>query len=260
MDGKIALETLKSFKTLLPPTEFGEFLKGEESAVLRSYPETEEFIKAETEGAHKEPDGDEGKEGKKKVEGEPDGDEPEELKKAVGAVELAKANLATAEAELAKVKPAPVVAPVTPEMFKGLQDEIGVKFGEVTKLLTKAINPPEGFTELKKAVDQISEVVSRIAGQPLGTKAIKGQPNFFEKALGEGAQEDESGKTVLSVTAHKEQVTKAMVDVLEKSTDLEPELKKAYEDSIMRYNAGGGTIEKAVGIDLFENRNIRLVK
>ena len=50
MDGKIALETIQSFKTLLSPEDYEEFLKGEDSAKLRAVPEVAEFVKAKEPG------------------------------------------------------------------------------------------------------------------------------------------------------------------------------------------------------------------
>jgi hypothetical protein len=283
MNGETALQTIQSFKTLLSPEDYGEFVKGEDSAKLRAFPEVAEFLekassfKGEEEAKKKEEgetadggatedragkDNDfKGKGKEKKKDKEPDDDEDDkkpELKKALDDVELAKVALAAKEAELAKLQPAPEVEPVTTEMFKGLHDEINTKFSEVTKLISKSIGPSEEVKELKKSVDNMTALVEKIAGMPLGTKAIKAgvAANFFEKALA-GESQDETGKKVLSVTANKDQVLKSLVDISKKMTD--PELKKAYEDSIVRYNGGGGTIEKAVGLDLFENHDIRLV-
>ena len=242
MDGKTALDTIKSFQTLLSPEDYEEFVKGEDSAKLRAFPEVTEFLEK----------------AKPADEEEEEEEEKPELKKALDEVELAKTALAEKEAALAKLQPAPVVEPVTTEMFKGLQGEINTKFSEVTRLITKSIGPSNEVTELKKSVDGITKLVEKIAGMPLGTKAIKAgvAANFFEKALA-GESQDETGKKVLSVVANKDQVLKALVDANEKVTD--PELKKAYEDSIMRYNGGGGTIEKSVAFDLHDNHDIRLV-
>jgi hypothetical protein len=265
MDGKTALETIQSFKTLLSPEDYEEFVKGEDSAKLRAFPEVAEFVKAKEPEAKKEeeeeaPDGgkEEKREGKDNDFKEEKKEKPE-LKKALEDVELAKAALAEKEAELAKLQPAPVVEPVTTEMFKGLQSEINTKFSEVTKLITKTIGPSDEVTELKKSVDSMTKLVEKIAEMPMGTKAIKAgvAANFFEKALA-GESQDETGKKLLSVTLNKDLVTKALVDAGEKVTD--PELKKAYDNSIMNYNAGGGTIEKAVAFDLHDNYNIKLTK
>ena len=262
MDGKIALETIQSFKTLLSPEDYEEFLKGEDSAKLRAFPEVAEFVKAKEpgkeEGEKEEEEEGEGKEKKKKDGKEEEGEEKPELKKALDDVELAKTALAEKEAELAKLQPAPVVEPVTTEMFKGFQSEINTKFEAVTNILTKAVGPSNEVTELKKSVDNITKLVEKIADMPLGTKAIKAgvAANYFEKALA-GESQDENVKQVLSVNINKDQVLKALVDIGEKVTD--PELKKAYDNSIMRYNAGGGTIEKAVAVDLHDNHDIRLV-
>ena len=94
---------------------------------------------------------------------------------------------------------------------------------------------------------------------PLGTKAIKAgaAANFFEKALG-GESTDEDGKKILSVAFNKEAILKSLEDGMNKTTD--PELKKSYEDSIVRYNGGGGMISREVAMDQLENFNVRLTK
>jgi hypothetical protein len=259
MNGKEALEIIQSLKILQSPEDYGEFLKGEDSAKLRAFPEVAEFIKAKpAEEKEEKEETEEEKLAREKEEKEEKEEKPE-LKKAQDDVTLAETALAEKKAALEALQPAPAVTPVTSEMFKGLQSEINTKFSEVTKLITKSISPSDEVTELKKSVDNIVGIVEKIAKMPLGTKAIKEgvAANFFEKALA-GESQDETGKQVLSVNINKDQVLKAMVDVGEKVTD--PELKKAYEDSIMRYNAGGGTIEKAVAVDLHDNHDIRLVK
>lgn len=273
MDGKLALETITSFKTLLSPEDFDAFVKGEDSAPLRAFEEVKTFLKGESPASGKEGDDDDDK-GKEKKEGAEQGGEEEdlekkpEIKKAQTAVDDARAGLQKAEADLAKLKnPAgagdtPVVTSVTPEMFKAFQTEITTKFKAISDLLTKSIGSQEELTEIKKAVGDIAEVkdiVERIAGMPLGGKAIRqgAQANFLEKAL-KGEQTDDDGKKVLSINVHKQLIEKALEDAMLKTTD--EELKKSYEDSLLRYNAGGGTINQDVAFDLFNNHNIRLTK
>jgi hypothetical protein len=102
------------------------------------------------------------------------------------------------------------------------------------------------------------ELLQKVAGTPMGTRAVKtGSASFLEKAIN-GENKDENDKQILSTTLNKEIILKSLQNGLEKAVD--PELKKSYENSIMRYNAGGGSIDKAVAIDQYENFNVRLTQ
>lgn len=266
MDGKIALQTVKSFQEIMSKEDYTEFLKSEDSAKLRAFPEVQTFIKGEDGGEDENEENEEKKVAREKKEHESgeskkkeDEEEKPEMKKALADVELAKSVLAEKEAALNLLKPVTETKPVTSEMLKGFQDEINTKFKSVTDILQKSIGSLDEVAELKKSVDSITEIVTKIAGMPLGTKAIKAgaAANFFEKAFS-GEQKDEEGKQILSVTLNKEEVLKSLEDGMNKASD--PELKKSYENSIMRYNGGGGTISREVAIDQLENFSVRLTK
>jgi hypothetical protein len=246
MDGKLALDTIKSFKTIMPKEDYDEFLKSEDSAELRAFPEVTEFLKGEMPEQFKKKD-DEGGEGKKE-------DEDEKGKKK----EKEEGKKKEEEGE-GKKKEEEEEKAVTPELIKGLKDTMDEKFAAVTSLLKDNLGIESKMTELQKSVDAVTTLVEKIAGMPLGTKAIRSgvAANFFEKAFS-GDQEDDKGKRLLSVTMNKEVVLKSLEDGLNKAVD--PELKKSYENSIVRYNGGGGTIDQAVAIDLFENHNVRLTQ
>jgi hypothetical protein len=238
MDGITALDTLKSFKTLLSEEDFTEFVKGTDSEKLRAFSEVQEFLKGFDKEFIKEKE---------------DGKDDEEDKEKEDKEEHEAGESKEKEDKEEKAEKA-----VTPEMLKGLQDEMNTKFKGVTEIL-KGFGNDDKIAELQKSVDAVTSLVEKIAGMPLGTKAIKAgaAANFFEKSFG-GEQEDESGKKVLSVTMNKEQILKSLEDGMNKAVD--PELKRSYEDSIVRYNAGGGTIAQPVAMDLFENFNIRITK
>lgn len=237
MDSKVALDTLKSFKEIMSPEDFKEFLKGEDSAKLRAVEEKEvqEFLKAEMgeeaeEGKKKD---DESEEGKKK-----DDDESKEEEKAISA-----------------------------EFMKGFGEELEAKIEAkfesklkgVTDLLKSLIPSLGEQTEIKKSVDSIKETLDKISDTPQGRKAVRtGNANFFEKAFGGEEIKDESGKEVLSVSLNKEKVLKALEKGLSETKD--EELTKAYESSIIRYNGGSGRIDQEAAVDLFEKHNIRLVQ
>jgi hypothetical protein len=260
MDGKIALQTIESFKEIMSSEDFTGFLKSEDSEKLRAFPEVQTFIKGEK-GEDEDEESEEEKTAREKKEKEEGGEEEEkpEMKKALEDVELAKSVLAEKEAALNLLKPPVETKPVTSEMLKALEDSINTKFKSVTTILQKAVGSNEEIVELKKSVDDVLGIVGKIAGMPLGTKAIKAgaAANFFEKAFG-GESKDEDGKQILSVSLHKEEILKSLEDGMNKATD--PELKKSYENSIMRYNGGGGTISREVAMDQLENFNVRLTK
>lgn len=239
MDGKTAVDTIKSFKTLLSTDDYAEFVKGEDSSKLRAFPEVVEFLKGEfpwEKDKDKEKGEDDEKDGKEEA-----GEKKEK------------------ESKKEEKEEEPTEKAISVEMLKGLTDEMNGKFKTVTEMIQKSLDTEDRIAELQKSVDSMTTLVEKIAGMPLGNKAIKNAAaaNFFEKALG-GEQEDESGKKMLSVSAHKEIILKSLEDGMNKTVD--PELKKSYEDSIVRYNGGGGTINQTVAMDLFENFGIRLVK
>jgi len=244
MDGTLALSTIKSFREIMPPEDYAEFLKSEDSEKLRAFPEVAEFVKGEMpeqfkKKEDKEPDDkDDEKPGDKKDDKEPDKDEDDKKEK--------------------DEKPWEGKA-VVDEMMKGLEDQLNVKFKTITDYMQKSLELDTKVDELQKAVETVTGLVEKIAGMPLGTKAIKAgaAANFFEKAFG-GEMEDDNGKKVLSVTMNKEQVLKSLEEGMKKAVDAE--LIKSYEGSIVRYNGGGGTIGQDVAVDLFENHGVRLTK
>lgn len=262
MDGKLALETIQSFKVLLSPEDFDAFIKGADSEPLRAFDEVKTFLKGEP-PAGKKADADDDEPGNG---GEPLEEKPE-IKKAQDAVNVAKEVLQKAEADLLKIEQPEAgtgdkpPAAITPEMFKGLQDELNAKLKSITDILVKAVGTPDNLEEIKKSVAEIKgikETIDKIADMPLGGKAVRqGDPTFLEKAL-KGEQTDDDGKQVLSVGVHKQLVEKALENAMEHTSN--EELRKSYEDSLLRYNAGGGTINQDVAHDLFNNHNIRLTK
>lgn len=234
MDGKAALDIMKSFSEIMSPEDFQAFAKSEDSAKLRAFPEVKALLKGkvkETEGS--EEDELEDEEEEKKKEGKEKEEEEDDKEKGISS-----------------------------ELLKSLSDEIGARFeGKlkgVSDLLVKALNNENEISELKKSIDSIESVVYKMAGMPQGTKAVKTTPSFFEKAFGGQESNDENGKTVLSVSANKEKVLSSMEKAMGATQD--EQLVKAYEDTIIRYNGGSGTIAQEVAIDLFETHGVRLIK
>lgn len=215
MDVNVALDSIKSLKSIMTEEDFGEFLKSQDSESLRSFPEVQEFLKSE--GYNEEEEEEEPKKPNDVEEEEEEENEAEEIKKSISSLES--------------------------------------RFDEESKILKSIPSILENQEELQKSVSQLIDIVQKMSGMPLETKAIKsGSANFFEKSF--GSQEDGDGVTPLSIVSQKEQVLVALEKGMG-ATDNE-ELIKSYEDSIVRYNAGGGLINQAVAIDLYKNHKIRL--
>jgi methanogenic corrinoid protein MtbC1 len=70
--------------------------------------------------------------------------------------------------------------------------------------------------------------------------------------------EDEDGKQILSVSAQKDDVIKAMENVIEKSTD--EGRRGRFEKALLHYNMGGAAIPQDIAQELFAKENIRLVR
>ena len=94
MDGKVALDTVKSFQEIMSSEDYTEFLKSEDSAKLRAFPEVQTFIKGETAEDDEEESEEEKIAREKKEKEEAGGEEKPEMKKALADVELAKSVLA----------------------------------------------------------------------------------------------------------------------------------------------------------------------
>jgi hypothetical protein len=222
MDGTVALDVLQSFKEIMTQDDFTEFVKGADSEKLRAFPEVTEFLKGEMPEQFKK------KEDK----------EPKEKDEKPGDKEDDKESDEDEDDEKEKA--------ISSELIKGLQADV--------------LSSNEKVETLQKSIDTLTGIVSKLSGMPMGTKAVKsGNANFFEKSFGASEQnQDDDGKRVLSITTQKETVLKCLEDGLSKAQDTE--LVKAYENSIMRYNAGGGTISREAAVDLFENHGIRLTQ
>lgn len=222
MDANVALDSMKSLKTIMSSEDFSEFIKSQDSESLRSFSEVQEFLKAE---GYEDPEEEkEEKEEKEEPEEKVTKDDQEE-------------NVATQEIK---------------KSLSGLED----RFNEESKMLKSIPTLLQGQEELQKSVSELIGVVQKISGMPIGTKAVRtGSANFFEKSFG-GQEEDGDGVKLLSVTSQKDKVLDALEKGMSASTD--EELTKSYEDSILRYNAGGGMINQSVAIDLYKNHKVRL--
>lgn len=103
------------------------------------------------------------------------------------------------------------------------------------------------LSDIKKSIDEIGRIPEPRRG--FSRQAI------LEKG---GFGEDEDGKQILSVSAQKDDVIKAMENVIEKSTD--EGRRGRFEKALLHYNMGGAAIPQDIAQELFAKENIRLVR
>jgi hypothetical protein len=103
------------------------------------------------------------------------------------------------------------------------------------------------LSDIKKSIDEIGRI-------PEPRKGFSRQAILEKGGLGE----DEDGKQILSVSAQKDDVIKAMENVIEKSTD--EGRRGRFEKALLHYNMGGAAIPQDIAQELFAKENIRLVR
>lgn len=114
----------------------------------------------------------------------------------------------------------------------------------------------ERYGNLEKSISELSSQVQELKTTPKPFKSFKSSDILKKGGLGE--ENDEDGKKVLSVTMQKEEVSKSLEDVIEKSTD--SKVKMRYESTLLNYNSGNVPIPQDIAVDLFKNHDIRLIQ
>lgn len=164
---------------------------------------------------------------KKKKKKEEDDEEEEGIEKSLD-TDILKAIKATNEIQLQRVT----------ERFSD-------SFEKAIESITQKV---EGeLSDIKKSIDEIGRIPEPRRG--FSRQAI------LEKG---GFGEDEDGKQILSVSAQKDDVIKAMENVIEKSTD--EGRRGRFEKALLHYNMGGAAIPQDIAQELFAKENIRLVR
>lgn len=100
---------------------------------------------------------------------------------------------------------------------------------------------------IKKSIDEIGRI-------PEPRRGFSRQAILEKGGLGE----DGDGKQILSVSAQKDDVIKAMENVIEKSTD--EGRRGRFEKALLHYNMGGAAIPQDIAQELFAKEDIRLVR
>lgn len=103
------------------------------------------------------------------------------------------------------------------------------------------------LSDIKKSIDEIGRI-------PEPRRGFSRQAILEKGGLGE----DGDGKQILSVSAQKDDVIKAMENVIEKSTD--EGRRGRFEKALLHYNMGGAAIPQDIAQELFAKENIRLVR
>ena len=104
-------------------------------------------------------------------------------------------------------------------------------------------------------MEKIKETVNKLAEEPVARRGVS-HSSILEKGIKEG--QDDDGKTILSVSTQKEEIIKAMEDVIEKSTD--ESRKDRFSKALLHFNMGGSLPSQDIAKELFLKENIRLVR
>lgn len=115
------------------------------------------------------------------------------------------------------------------DLSKALTDNFNAQVEDIRKSLTDEFEGKVG--ELNTIIKGLQDEVKKIGDTPLGTKSVFSKANFFEKGIEEDINPAEA--TELSITKDKDDLLKAMEDVLSKETD--PNAIKMLNDGISDY-------------------------
>lgn len=129
-------------------------------------------------------------------------------------------------------------------------------FEKATEVFAKIIDEKlnKANEETSDRLDKIEEIVEKIGKQTPGLKAR----TLFEKSEQGEVGESKDERQVLSISKNRKELMKAIEDVYDTTKD--GFMKSRYEESIIAFNAGNGTISQEVAKDLFANHNIRVVR
>jgi hypothetical protein len=189
------------------------------------------------------------KENDEPAEKKKEGEEPaEDLEKACGDLKAKKAEIEKAiadiEEKMGKKREEPIEKSLTDDISKSMIEDIQKSLGEriddiqksfddrvieISKSLTDEFAGKVG--ELNTIIKGLQEDIKKIGDTPLGTKSVFTKANFFEKGVEDDIEHKEA--TELSITKDKEDILKAMEDVLSKETD--PNAIKMLNDGISDY-------------------------
>lgn len=145
---------------------------------------------------------------------------------------------------------------INADILKAIRQANEIHLQKVTERLTSSFE--KSIEEITKKVegelDDIKKSIEKIGSIPEPRRGFSRQ-SILEKG---GLGQDEEGKKILSVSLQKDEVIKAMEDVIEKSTD--ENRRNRFEKALLHYNMGGATIPQDVAQELFTKENIRLVR
>lgn len=129
--------------------------------------------------------------------------------------------------------------------LQGITERFSDSFEKAIESINQKV---EGeLSDIKKSIDEIGRI-------PEPRRGFSRQAILEKGGLGE----DEDGKQILSVSAQKDDVIKAMENVIEKSTD--EGRRGRFEKALLHYNMGGAAIPQDIAQELFAKENIRLIR
>jgi hypothetical protein len=162
----------------------------------------------------------------------------------------------TEELEKKKKKEEGIKKSTDVDILKAIKATNEIQLQRVTERLTSSFEKAiESITQkVEGELGDIKKSLDEIGNKPNPRRGFSRQ-SILEKG---GLGEDEDGKTILSISAQKEGVIKAMEDVIEKSTD--ENRRGRFEKALLHYNMGGAAIPQDIAQELFLKENIRLVR
>ena len=142
------------------------------------------------------------------------------------------------------------------DILKAIKATNEVQMEKIAARLSETIEKAiESITEkFQEEVDGLQKSIEEIGKQPTPRRGFSRQSVIEKGGLGE----DDDGKKILSVSMQKDDVIKAMEDVIEKSTD--ENRKGRFEKALLHFNMGGAAIPQDIAQELFAKENIRLVR
>ena len=138
---------------------------------------------------------------------------------------------------------------INTDLVKALTDSFSGKIDKIIESNDSLVkSQKDEIAELKKSI--------QIIGQQKNPFKSAATHSFLEKSVEN--EIDGNGKTILSVTANKEQLLSVLENAVEKATS--PDIKKAIEADILAYNMADRNISEPIASYLYMNHNIKVVK
>lgn len=245
-DIKLDDELQKALEDLFSKEELEEIVKGKEKKKSEDYDDEQGDVPGEQDTGPDEYD-------------DKDKDEDEDMEKAYNKMkaeydEMEKACMSK-KSELEKMQKK------MKGMSKSEEEDIKKSFSDILDEKLSASKTEN--EELKKSIstlvenqNKMSEIIEKMASAPYGTKGYKNL-NVLEKSIEGGEGEEES--KYLSLSKNKEDIEKAIEDIVE-TGNLSEDKKQEYYLQLANYNSGGSPLSKGLLSDIQKSTGAVIVK